>query len=124
LAAHRHWHIIDVSYPNIGGTFYYLSSILDGFSRHIALGHRESMGADIEDHIAGGQGGVAGSAAPDHLGQRAGVHRQGLHGVHADHRHDACPNLAVLPAIEREIELLAEIAQRGVHPAGNAVVAR
>jgi transposase InsO family protein len=38
LAAHRHWHI-DVSYPNIGGTLYYLSSILDGFSRHIALGH-------------------------------------------------------------------------------------
>ena len=32
LAAHQHWHI-DVSYLNIGGTFYYLCSILDGFSR-------------------------------------------------------------------------------------------
>jgi hypothetical protein len=34
LAAHQHWHI-DVSYLNIGGTFYYLCSILDGFSRYI-----------------------------------------------------------------------------------------
>jgi len=34
LAAHQHWHI-DVSYLNIGGTFYYLFSILDGFSRYI-----------------------------------------------------------------------------------------
>ena len=32
LAAHQHWHI-DVSYLNIGGTFYCLCSILDGFSR-------------------------------------------------------------------------------------------
>jgi putative transposase len=34
LAAHQHWHI-DVSYLNIGGTFYYLCSILDGFSRYV-----------------------------------------------------------------------------------------
>jgi len=32
LAAHQHWHI-DVSYLNICGTFYYLCSILDGYSR-------------------------------------------------------------------------------------------
>jgi len=34
LAAQQHWHI-DVSYINISGTFYYLCSILDGFSRYI-----------------------------------------------------------------------------------------
>jgi len=34
LAAHQHWHI-DVSYLNIGGTFYYLCSILDGYSRFL-----------------------------------------------------------------------------------------
>jgi transposase InsO family protein len=34
LLAHQHWHI-DVSYINICGTFYYLCSILDGFSRAI-----------------------------------------------------------------------------------------
>ena len=32
--AHQHWHI-DVSYINIGGTFFYLCVILDGFSRYI-----------------------------------------------------------------------------------------
>ncbi len=31
---HEHWHI-DVSYLNICGTFYYLSSVLDGYSRMI-----------------------------------------------------------------------------------------
>ena len=34
LGPHEHWHI-DVSYLNICGTFYYLCSILDGFSRYI-----------------------------------------------------------------------------------------
>jgi putative transposase len=33
-APHQHWHI-DVSYINIGGTFYYLCSVLDGYSRFI-----------------------------------------------------------------------------------------
>lgn len=31
---HEHWHI-DVSYINICGTFYFLCSILDGYSRHL-----------------------------------------------------------------------------------------
>jgi len=34
LNPHEHWHI-DVSYLNIMGTFYYLCSILDGYSRYI-----------------------------------------------------------------------------------------
>jgi transposase InsO family protein len=34
LVPHQHWHI-DVSYLNITGTFYYLISILDGYSRFI-----------------------------------------------------------------------------------------
>ena len=34
LKAHDHWHI-DISYINCGGTFYYLCSVLDGFSRMI-----------------------------------------------------------------------------------------
>jgi len=32
--AHQHWHI-DIAYLNIAGTFYYLCSILDGYSRYI-----------------------------------------------------------------------------------------
>ena len=34
LEAHEHWHV-DVSYINVCGTFYYLCSVLDGFSRYI-----------------------------------------------------------------------------------------
>jgi transposase InsO family protein len=47
--AHDHWHA-DVSYLNIGGTFYYLLSILDGYSRYIVHWEiRESMTeADVE----------------------------------------------------------------------------
>ena len=43
LQAHGHWHI-DVSYINISGTFYYLCSVLDGYSRAIVHWElRESM---------------------------------------------------------------------------------
>jgi putative transposase len=34
LAPHEHWHV-DISYLNLGGTFYYLCTILDGYSRFI-----------------------------------------------------------------------------------------
>ena len=34
LQPHEHWHV-DVSYLNIAGTFYFLCSILDGYSRFI-----------------------------------------------------------------------------------------
>jgi putative transposase len=40
---HEHWHI-DIAYLNVGGTFYYLAMILDGFSRMIVHWEiRESM---------------------------------------------------------------------------------
>ena len=34
LLAHQHWHV-DISYLNVAGTFYFLISLLDGFSRYI-----------------------------------------------------------------------------------------
>jgi transposase InsO family protein len=43
LAPHKHWHV-DISYLNLGGTFYYLCSLLDGYSRFIVHWEiRESM---------------------------------------------------------------------------------
>lgn len=43
LAPHQHWHV-DVSYINVEGTFYYLTSVLDGCSRYIVHWElRESM---------------------------------------------------------------------------------
>ncbi|MGA7794568.1 MAG: DDE-type integrase/transposase/recombinase [Candidatus Acidiferrales bacterium] len=49
LKAHGHWHI-DVSHINISGTFYYLCSVLDGYSRFLVHWDlRESMTeTDIE----------------------------------------------------------------------------
>ena len=49
LKAHEHWHI-DVSYINVSGTFYYLCSVLDGYSRFVAHWEiRESMReSDVE----------------------------------------------------------------------------
>jgi transposase InsO family protein len=49
LAPHEHWHI-DISYLNLGGTFYYLCSILDGATRFIVHWElRERMRAtDVE----------------------------------------------------------------------------
>jgi transposase InsO family protein len=34
LRPHEHWHV-DISYINLEGTFYYLTSVLDGCSRYI-----------------------------------------------------------------------------------------
>lgn len=53
---HQHWHV-DVSYINICGTFYYLCSILDGYSRYIVhFEIREKMTeADIEIIIQRGR---------------------------------------------------------------------
>ena len=43
LKPHEHWHI-DISYLNISGTFYYMTTILDGCSRYVAHWDiRESM---------------------------------------------------------------------------------
>lgn len=49
LQAHEHWHV-DISYINVCGTFYYLCSLLDGYSRSIVHWDlRESMReADVE----------------------------------------------------------------------------
>lgn len=48
-APHKHWHI-DIAYINIAGTFYYLCSVLDGYSRYIPHWElREAMKeADVE----------------------------------------------------------------------------
>jgi putative transposase len=49
VGPHQHWHT-DISYLNIAGTFYYLCSVLDGYSRSIVHWEiRESMKeADVE----------------------------------------------------------------------------
>jgi putative transposase len=48
LRPHEHWHV-DVSYINIAGTFYYLCSLLDGYSRFIV--HQEIREAMTEADV-------------------------------------------------------------------------
>tara|TARA_B100000686_G_C16706863_1_gene926805 strand:- start:58 stop:1080 length:1023 start_codon:yes stop_codon:yes gene_type:complete len=45
---HRDWHI-DISYINIAGTFYYLCSVLDGYSRYLL--HWEIREAMLEEDV-------------------------------------------------------------------------
>lgn len=48
---HQHWHI-DIAYINISGTFYYLCSVLDGYSRYVVHWEiRESMQEADEEII-------------------------------------------------------------------------
>jgi putative transposase len=48
LRPHEHWHV-DISYINIGGTFYYLCSLLDGYSRFIV--HHEIRESMTEEEV-------------------------------------------------------------------------
>ena len=51
LRSHQHWHV-DVSYLNIAGTFYFLCSILDGYSRFIVHWEiHENMGEGVVETI-------------------------------------------------------------------------
>jgi transposase InsO family protein len=122
LVAHQHWHI-DVSYLNISGTFYYLCSILDGFSRYIVnWDARESMTeADIEIILQGAKEKhpearprIISDNSPQFIAKdfREFIRISGM----------TRPHLAVLPAIERKGRALAQTSQRGVHPARNAVI--
>jgi transposase InsO family protein len=120
---HQHWHI-DVSYINVCGPFYYLCSILDGYSRFLVHWDlRESMTeADIEiilERAKEWYPRLNRESSPT----TGAVYRQGLQGVHSDLRHDARPDFTVLPSIEWQNRTLAQITQRGVHPARNTAVA-
>ena len=115
---HQHWHI-DVSYINVSGTFYYLCSILDGYSRSIV--HWDFAGIDEgsgdRNHSATSAGEISRSETKDYFRQWAAVHRTGFQGVHTDRGYDARAHLASLSAIKRKGGALAQIAKVGMHPA-------
>jgi transposase InsO family protein len=50
LAPHEHWHV-DISYLNLGGTFYYLCSVLDGASRSIVHWEIQPQMTETETQI-------------------------------------------------------------------------
>ena len=52
LKAHDHWHV-DISYLNLAGTFYFLCSVLDGYSRAIVHWEIRRAGAHFrQDGVA------------------------------------------------------------------------
>ena len=76
LTAHRHWRT-DVSYIAISGTFYYLCSMLDGFSRYtVNSGLRESMSIRPGSHLSDARPMVSGYV--DHCNSVKPEQRDGL----------------------------------------------
>src|SRR5215472_3768517 len=81
------------------------------------------------DHLGACQGTPPGSAAPDHLRQRAAVHCQRLQGIHSGLGHDPRQNFTLLSPIERKNRTLAQLAKRrlvfvlrGLREVGNAPI--
>ena len=83
LSAHDHWHI-DVAFLNLGGTFYNLCSVLDGYSRSIVHWEiRESMTErDVETIVQRDVERHPGKKSTHHQRQWPAVCRQGFQGVH------------------------------------------
>ena len=109
LRAHQHWHT-DISYLNLGGTFYYLCSFLDGASRAVVHWEiRESMTeADVEcilerakERYPDARPRIISDNGPQYIAKD-------FKAFHPHLRDDAREDRAVLPAIEREDRALAQ----------------
>ena len=116
LKPHEHWHV-DVSYLNIGGTFYYLCSALDGCSRSIVHWEiREQMKeADIETILERAKEKHP-QARPRIISVNGPQFIPGLQGIHPDQWHDACADQPVLSAKQRRSRTLVPEHQTGKHP--------
>ena len=114
------------SYINISGTFYYLCSVLDGYSRSIVHWNlREAMReADVEIIL---------EAAKEKYPRAKPriISDNGPQFIAKDFKefiryfgNDARENLALLSAIERQVGALAQIVEERMYPAGRAADAR
>ena len=109
------WHI-DISYINIHGTFYYLTTILDGYSRYIVHWEiRRSMTEQDELVILQRAKEKFPNETPriisDNGSQFVG---KGLQGVHSHLRDDTCAYKSVLSAKQRKIRAFSRQHQRRV----------
>ena len=113
LKAHEHWHI-DVSYLNLCGTFYYLCSVLDGYSRSIVHWElRESMTeAEVEiilerarEKFPQARPRVISDNGPQFVAKD-------FQGVHPHCGDDPRANITLLSAVEWQNRTLARIAQK------------
>ena len=121
---HQHWHI-DVSYLNVCATFYYLCSILDGYSRFLVHWDlREQMTeADIEivlerakERYSGVKPRIISDNGPQFIAKdfKEFIRISGMTHVRTS---------PYYPQSNGTNRTLAQITQRGVHPRWHAVVA-
>ena len=120
LAAHEHWHG-DVSYINVGGTFDYLTSVLDGFSRAIVHWEiRESMTErDVETIVQRGLERYP-DKKPRIISDNGAVHRAGLQGIHPRGGDHARADQSVRPPIQRQAGTLARPLEAGMRSSRGA----
>ena len=121
LAAHDHWHI-DVSYLNIAGTFYYLCSVLDGYSRAIVHWEiREQMKeTDVEIILQRAREEYPDATprphrAANHQRQRTAVRVAWFQGVHSHHGDDTRSYECLLPTEQRQARTFSSHDQRRLH---------
>ncbi len=126
LKAHGHWHV-DVSYINLGGTFYYLCSVLDGYSRFLvhwelrAQMTEQDVETIIQRALDQHQGHVRPRIISDNgppsqppTGWLARLsHRSRLQGVHPLDRHDPRPHQSLLSPKQRQDRTLSRCAASG-----------
>ena len=122
MGPHEHWHT-DISYINIRGTFYYLCSVLDGFSRYI--GHREirqSMTeADVEIVLQGARKRFP-SARPRIISDNGPQFiARDFKGFIGPERHGALAHEPVPSAVQRQAGALARDLEARLHPPAHAV---
>ncbi len=99
LTPHEHWHV-DISYVNVCGTFYYLTSVLDGCEsiyRPLGTPRIDARGRRGSRAAAGSRKIPCCSSARDHR-QWPAVHRPRLPRVHPPVRHDPRPHESLLSA--------------------------
>jgi transposase-like protein len=133
---HRHWHI-DIAYLNLGGTFYYMCSILDGYSRFIVHWEiREQMTEqDVETILQRAREKFPGqtpriisdNGPPTNATRRCPIAKDfkptNLRSVPDPRlRHDSRENVTLLSTIQRQARTVSSHHQGRVHPAGNAAL--
>ncbi len=116
---HKHWHL-DISYVNLGGTFYFLITVLDGYSRYIVHEEiRENMREfDMEvvvqralEKYPGEHPRIITDNGPQFMARdfKEFIRLMGLTHVRTE---------PLLPAKQRQAGTLAWKRQAGVHPPG------
>ena len=121
--AHQHWHI-DISYLNIKGTFYYLCSVLDGYSRYVVHWEiRESMTeADVEitlqrarEMFPGEHPRVISDNGPQFIAKDFKEYIKG-------NRHESREDIPLLSAEQWENRTLAPEPQKRMHPSPMSLI--